>query len=154
VLAAKWIREDPLREMINDSIKYNSDKGNTVDVNEIILNLIKDLNSEIRFHYVKIVKCFCDLLQFEIQRRGISELQLKYSDFGLPNYLELGMFQRGTIELHNLGLSRTSAIVVNDYCRKKGVSSEDAIKWLRDRLESVATDLARPCRAELLKFLG
>lgn len=155
VIANKWIREESLREMINSSVDYERRDSQVVDVNRVIRKLIKSLNEDVRFHYVTTVKCYCDLLQFELTRRQISEdSQPSHIDFSLPNYLELGMAKEGTINLHNHGLSRTSAIEINRFCQRLGVPSKEVVKWVADRLEQVVTRMPRPVGAELLKVFA
>jgi replicative superfamily II helicase len=155
VIASQWIHERPLRDMIISGIQYQQEKGKgKVDVNVIIFDLIQDLNKEVRFHYVKTSKCFCDLLHHEFARRDVTPENIPHADFGLATYLELGMYHKGTTQLHNLGLSRTTAIVVNEYCRQKGVPADAVLEWVKRRVYLIARELARPCGAELIKFLG
>lgn len=153
VIASQWIREQSLKDMIVSAINYQRRSTDQIDVNKVIRDLIKSLNNEIRFYYVRNTKCFCDLLQFELDRRQITvEDYPAYSDFGLPNYLELGMSNPGTIQLHNVGLSRTTAIEVNTYCRRLGVEANEILNWVRERANDIAWQLPRPLRVEILEF--
>lgn len=155
LIASKWIRENSLKEMIQDALQFERQKNNKPNVNKIIRDLVKTLNDEIRFHYVKNTKCFCDLLQWELQNRGISEEDYpSYADFYLPNYLELGMANPGTINLHNLGLSRTASIVVSNVCNRYGVSPDNTVNWVKERLSDVASLVPRPVRVELVRIFS
>lgn len=152
VIAHKWIREQALREMIRDSIEYNEREGRDVDVNKVIRDLVTALNNDVRFYYVRCVQCYCDLVLAEIEDRGIGdEFWPLSADFGLPNYLELGMSNTGTIQIHNYGISRTSSIEISRYCRGRGVDAENMVSWIRNRADAVAANMSRPVRAELLR---
>jgi len=155
LIAYRWTREASLRDMIISNLEYNKERGKEVDVNKVIRGLISALNDEVRYHYVRNTKCFCDILQFELQRRHISENKYPpYTDFWLPNYLELGMSNTGSIQLHNLGLSRAASIEVSKFCRIRGVEPENIVDWVRKRSSEIAQRMPRPLRSEILKVFS
>ncbi len=155
LIASKWVREASLSEMIRDTLEYNQKTGKIQDVNKVIRELIDNLNSEVRFYYVRNVKCYCDLLLFEFERRRVDEESYpNYTDFGLPNYLELGMSHLGTIQLHNIGLSRTSAIELNRYCQRSGVAPDKVFDWVRIRAAEIAQQMPRPIKVEMEKVFA
>ena len=154
-ISNRWIKEEPLHDMILEAVDFKKRRQKMkVDINEIIRELIKDLNDDIRFFYVKTSKCYCDLLSFEFERRKINLDDYYYKDFGLPNYLELGMHKSGTILLHNIGLSRTTSIVVNNICQSHELDSDEMFSWLNDNSTFIARQLKRPLRVEFLGYFG
>lgn len=155
VVASQWVEENSLKDMILSTIKYKKEKDDKDNVNKIIRELISSLNEDVRFHYVRTTKCFCDLLQYELERRNISYLdEVQYVDFSLPNYLELGMCQKGSVQLHSMGLSRTTSIIVNRYCKDKGVSQEEILGWVRENTKEIARGIPRPCSIELINLFS
>lgn len=154
LIASKWVEENSLKDMIVSAIEFKKEKEDKENINKIIRELISSLNDEVRFHYVRTVKCFCDLLQYELERKNISYDDIQYVDFGLPNYLELGMCQKGSVLLHSNGLSRTTAIIVNRYCKEKGVLPDSIVEWVRSNTREVARGIPRPCSLELLNFFS
>jgi hypothetical protein len=155
VIACQWAQEHFLRDMILSTIDYNERNKKETDVNKIIRDLVDSLNNEVRFHYVRATKCYCDLLHFELQRRSINEDELSpYMDFRLPNYLELGLSNIGSMQFHNTGLSRTTSIELNKFCWEKGVEPSKMVGWVRKRVGQVAQEMPRPLRAEILRVFA
>lgn len=155
VVASQWVEENPLKDMILSTIKYKKEKDDKDNINRIIRELISSLNEDVRFHYVRTAKCLCDLLQYELDRRHFSYLDdVQYVDFSLPNYLELGMCQKGSVQLHSAGLSRTTSIIVNRYCKDKGLSQEEILGWVKENTKEIARRIPRPCSMELLNLFS
>lgn len=152
-IAHKWTRESSLRDMINSHIEYSEKKEKEVNINKIIRDLIQSLNEEVRYHYVRNTKCFCDIVQYELNRRHINEERYPpYTDFWLPNYLELGMSNVGSIQLHNMGFSRVASIEINRFCRERGVEPKNMINWIGERAIEIARMMPRPIKFEILKI--
>ncbi|MGE0540477.1 MAG: DEAD/DEAH box helicase [Dehalococcoidia bacterium] len=152
-IAIDWVRENTLKSLINSRLQRRAQgKASGVDVNREIRSLVRDIESKLRFTYVRGTKCFVDLVEFTLQQR--SDLVAQGDDFGLPYYLELGMCREGTIALHNLGLSRTTSIAVSELARANGVREDGVLAWLRGEFSQAERQLARPCARELAAFRG
>jgi superfamily II DNA/RNA helicase len=151
VIATQWVQEKFLRDMIIKTINYQESEDQKNDVNKIIRDLVRSLNNEVRFHYVRSTKCYCDLMQFELERRSIEAELPSYTDFRLPNYLELGLSNEGAMNFHSMGLSRITSIELNRFCREAGVPVDEMVPWVSERAVQVAERMPRPLRSEVLR---
>jgi len=158
LLANRWIHENTLRAMIADQLDYARrdarSKGLTpeLDIDDQIRTLIRDIEDQLRFTLVKGSKCAMDLIEHAFELRGWGKVP--GLDQGLASYLELGMFRPATITLHNLGLSRTTAIVSANWARGRGVREDGIVRWLVANVQAADASLPRPSARELQKLLS
>jgi uncharacterized protein YaaR (DUF327 family) len=146
LLAKKWIKENPIREIIEQNINYRKEKGGNAEPNTVINDIVDIINNELRFNYLSYIQCMFDILKHYLgQQEGFDQNRFQAPEFRLPNYLELGMNRTGAILYHNIGFSRGTAIKLNsmvnaDRCKtpkeireyvrqaiKKGQTREDYI---------------------------
>lgn len=140
-----WIKERQLGEIVRGEVEHKSQHAEDVtkkDVNKWIRDVIRDVNDEIRFHYVKYVKCYTDVLLY-----ARPELSSRV-EVDLSGYIEVGAYRSTTLQLMNAGLSRmTSILIAQRYSSVHSV--EDVVVWTRRNASTLRKELPRVCSAEL-----
>ena len=145
VNAKKWLASYPIGRIINEDIKYKSEKvdarfridsENLNDINTIINETIK-YNSSITTHLLpKYIKVLTDILEEILTEEQKEEYRLTLS---LPTMLELGTQEPIIIQLISSGITRSVAIQIFEVY-KKNTSKEfrdgnDVLKWLSNQNE-------------------
>lgn len=132
LVALKWMRGVPLPYIIDNQIKRNKDR----DVRTIIRETLELVETKIRFQAVRYFGCYNNLLVYALECAGMSYLSSSIPS--LPLYLELGASDKTMISFISLGLSRVTAMKLNDISVRKDLDSAGARQWLLTRpLESL-----------------
>ena len=129
LLINKWIHKTSTFELIQGKIAY-SNKGKMTPkiVNNEIENLFKDLNNKVRFRYQNLLKCYVDILLYYCKESGKDP---SFIHDQLPAYIEFGSYQPNIIVLQSIGLSRTTAIAIDDLINYSLVDEIECVKWIR-----------------------
>jgi superfamily II DNA/RNA helicase len=145
VNAKKWLASYPIGRIIDEDIKYKSEKvdlrfrinaENLKDINSVINETIK-YNSSITTHLLpKYLKVLTDILEEILTKDQKEEYRLTLS---LPTMLELGTQEPVVIQLISSGITRSVAIQIFDVY-KKSTSKDfreknDVLIWLSNQKE-------------------
>lgn len=113
VIAAKWVQGDSLKDIINEQIEWmeksKKKKGDEINPNKAIRDVIKVINNDIRFRMANALRCYQVLLSNVIALK-----QLEISSTKLHTFIEIGASDDRVIELINIGLSREAAKEINE----------------------------------------
>ncbi|MFT3991743.1 MAG: DEAD/DEAH box helicase [Luteolibacter sp.] len=110
-LAHQWLHGASLKQLIAMHISRQKIPSNPKEISIAIEELLKSIESVIRFRYVKYVRVYIDVLQaFLISR---NEINLLAQISPLHSYLEYGAAKSTLINLMALGISRTSALEIS-----------------------------------------
>lgn len=125
-ISLKWMRGDPLPEIIDENHKRN---GGKLAAN--IRGTLNDIEQEIRFKYMRLASCYISVL-------GHVLVQTNYENYvgslsPLPVYLEVGAADATMLSFLNLGLSRVTARLLTDRTMNKEMTPSTALKWLREQ---------------------
>lgn len=152
LIALRWIKGESYAEMIGKQHSYRqeSHKGN-VKLATTIRGLLRNINQDLRFRYVKYTRCYVDVLTSALNESGFSHLRERIPPVSL--FLELGASSRTMVNLIGLGLSRTSAGIIHECVHDVDMTREEVVEWLRE------TDLTRRsvpdlCVEEVREVLG
>ena len=151
-LALCWIRNYPLKKIIDDSIDYQQKKGKPVDVEKLISGLIEMLERGIRYEAVKYCKAYTDILAHALTLR--QEERLIPQIVPLHLYMECGASDPIVISLISLGLSRIAALLVKRHVRLDADATPESCRriLLRKRLDLLG--LPSFCVRELKAIIG
>lgn len=109
-IATKWVSGKSLKEIISEQVIWDKDnKSEKVSTNTSVRNVIKVINSDIRFRLANALSCYHLLLSNQMQLKDISKTSVK-----IHTYLEIGACDDRMINLINLGLSREAAKEIDD----------------------------------------
>ena len=149
-LAIEWTKGSSLKELIRNKLERENLGGDVTKINNTIRELFDDLESELRFKYVKYTRIYLDVLRAVLIERGM----IRESQSLLPLYLflEYGAANETLINLMALGLSRTSALLFKAY-----LSLRDDLNLAQSQnyISSVnleRTSLPALCKAEITKL--
>lgn len=127
LLALKWMRGVPLPQIIDEQINRAKAKPPQTTIRET-LNLIE---TDIRFQAVRLFGCYNALLVYAFDSAGM--IDLVSSIPSVPLYLEVGASDKTMISFIALGLSRVTAMKLNDLSARKDLDVPAALQWLRAR---------------------
>jgi hypothetical protein len=127
VMALKWVRGLPLPQIIEDQIQRNPKRS----ARTTIRSTLETIETAIRFQAVRLFGCYNTLLVFALQNAGHSDLVSGIP--ALPLYLEVGASDRTMISFIALGLSRVTAMKLNELSARKDLDVPGALQWLRSR---------------------
>jgi hypothetical protein len=130
-LAVDWMRGKSFRELISRQYEQKKKKlkRGKPKVATVIREVFENIENELRFRYVKYMRCYIDVLRVALEQTGnanyISQIP------AIPLYLELGACSDTTVSLIALGFTRTSAVEVGSRAPRPNLSSAEAIRWLK-----------------------
>ncbi|WP_186128450.1 DEAD/DEAH box helicase [Burkholderia gladioli] len=132
--ALSWMRGRSLCEMIDFQLKRAREKAKEegydglVPAGETIKSVMKQIEEQLRFKYVKFVACYIDLLRLA----ALTEKGLDLQDIPpIPLFLELGACSGTMIGCMDLGMSRIAAREVSDVLDGRDLNSVIVKKRLK-----------------------
>ncbi len=119
-IATKWVSGKSLKEIISEQVIWDKDnRSEKVSTNTSVRNVIKVINSDIRFRLANALSCYHLLLSNQMQLKDINKTTVK-----IHTYLEIGACDDRMINLINLGLSREAAKEIDDKLENNVIVSD------------------------------
>jgi hypothetical protein len=135
-LSLRWMRGDPLPRIIDANADYIKKQGKSSNLATVIRNTLTEIESDLRFKYVRLFSCYNAVLDLVLQDNGMGELSSSIPS--VPMYLELGACSPSMISFMGLGLSRYTAAKVSAIPRRSDMAQQEARTWIkRQDLESL-----------------
>ncbi|OBQ56756.1 DEAD/DEAH box helicase [Halodesulfovibrio spirochaetisodalis] len=131
LITIEWMRGYPLGTIISNRIKYLRDRGKEVRLPQVIRNTMRDVEEVARFKAPKYLSAYMDVLRFYLQESGQEHLITE--DIKFDVYLEFGVGTETLLSFIGLGLSRTSAVSLNDFLADDKMGEDDVFSWLQER---------------------
>jgi hypothetical protein len=128
-LAIKWMRGDSLASMIDNAYNFDRQNNESINISSVIRKVMKNIEQDLRFRYVKYTNCYIDLLVEAFRQTGYSELIESVPP--IPLFLEVGASSQTMISLVGLGLSRTAASIVASRTNNDHMSILEIREWFR-----------------------
>jgi len=130
-LAVDWMRGKSFRELIARQYEQKKKrlKRGKPKVGAVIREVFENIENDLRFRYVKCMRCYIDVLRVALEHTGNTNYIAQIP--AIPLYLELGACSDTTVSLIALGFTRTSAIEVGSLAPRPNLSSAEAIRWLK-----------------------
>lgn len=129
LVTTEWMRGFPLGIIIRNRIRYLEEKNITYSFASVIRNTMRDVEEVARFRAPKFLSAYLDVLKFYLDEVGESDLLPEGLRFDL--FLEFGVATQTLLSLIGIGLSRTSAVALNEYISNDSMSEEDVLDWLQ-----------------------
>lgn len=127
LIARRWMLGLPLPQIIDEQISRNASKP----VRTTIRSTLDLIEGDIRFQAVRLFGCYSALLVYALDSAGF--LDMVSSIPSLPLYLEIGASDKTMISFISLGLSRVTAMKLNEMSARKDLDTVGALRWLRTR---------------------
>lgn len=152
--ALSWMRGSSLRDMIEHQIQYERRKAEVngdeePEPGKTIIKVLDDVENKLRFHYVRYIGCYIDLLKHAV---GVVSPDRELDVPPIPLFLELGACSGTMIGCMELGLSRIAARELTDLLGKSDLDAV-AIKRRLINLKGASLKLS-PIIVSEIKRIG
>lgn len=135
LMAIRWMGGMPLPQIIDGQIARAKDeavkKSKKFDKRKIIRETLKLIETKIRFEAVRFFGCYNTLLSHALNVGGLDELSTELPP--IPLFLELGASDKTMISFISMGMSRVSAMKLNEASIRKNMDPTEALNWLRSK---------------------
>jgi hypothetical protein len=150
LVTIEWMRGLPLGQIIRRRISYLQDRGRQFNLATVIRDTMKDVEEIARFRAPKYLSAYMDVLKHHLEQTN--QLNLLPADLDFDLFLEFGVATKTLLSIIGIGLSRTSAVALNDYLGSDSMTESDVLTWLGTR-QWQAFDLPAVVKQELDKLL-
>lgn len=127
LIARRWMLGIPLPQIIDGQISRNASKP----IRTTIRSTLDLIEGDIRFQAVRLFGCYSALLAYALDSAGLVDMVSSIPS--LPLYLEIGASDKTMISFISLGLSRVTAMKLNEMSARKDLDKAGALQWLRTR---------------------
>lgn len=131
-----WMRGRRLGEMIRGALRRDRSRrghqgSEDLPYPKIIRDTMRQVEEIARFKAPKYLSAYLDVLRFHFDERGaIDRFPL---DLSFDLYLEFGVSTQTLLSLIGLGLSRTSAIEMNEFLARGDLTEDEVVAVLAER---------------------
>ncbi|MCP4603457.1 MAG: DEAD/DEAH box helicase [Proteobacteria bacterium] len=146
-LAFKWVHEEPLGKIIRDDISYRKKNRRFESAARSIYDLMKNLEQEIRYRYVKQVRAYMDILNQILVEKG--ELELSESIAPLHLFLECGASSIAALSLLSIGLTRTTSLLLRRQIEFPEDATPEQCRTIIRSTDISELDIPSMCKREL-----
>lgn len=128
-IALRWMKGDPLPRIIDASYDYKVGQGQSPNYPTVIRNTLTEIESDLRFKYVRLFSCYNAVLELLLKNKGMDELVASIP--AVPMYLEVGACSPTMISFMGLGLSRFTAGKLSVLPRQQDMTQVAAKAWIK-----------------------
>jgi hypothetical protein len=114
--------------IIEASYQYREKQGKTPNYATVIREMLTEIESDLRFKYVRLFSCYNAVLEQVLKDNKRPELIASIPS--VPMYLEVGACSPTMISFMGLGLSRYTAGKLRALPRRTDMSQSDARNWI------------------------
>ncbi|SEJ79061.1 Helicase conserved C-terminal domain-containing protein [Pseudomonas linyingensis] len=151
-LAHQWITGESISTLIRERVNYKEKGGGNISISLVIRELLKVIESEIRFKMVKYFSAYEDIIRYCLVTKGFSDDDAKQAQY--HTFLEFGACSAVELSLMSLGFSRFTALKLKNAVDWSGaVEIEDYLKVLNET-EVSRLKMPRVCLKEIKDILG
>jgi len=135
IVVLDWLRGYSLSFMIRKRIAYLNRNGKEVKVPLLIRETMELVEQVARFKAPKYIAAYVDVLKFFLAEVGRNDLLVDELDIGTA--LEFGVSTRTMLSLMELGLSRMSAVEINDVIADDKLTQAECMDWMRNNIKLI-----------------
>jgi hypothetical protein len=128
LVTLEWMRGLPLGQIIGRRITYMEEHNRVYELQALIRDTMKDVEETARFKAPKYLSAYLDVLRFHLERIG--RLDLFPTNLRFDLYLEFGVATRTLLSLIGIGLSRASAVALNEFLADDQLTEEQLLRQL------------------------
>jgi len=151
-LAIRWMQGLPIRDLVRARLEFKNVPNEEKVVNEEIRDLFREIEEDLRYRYVKYTSIYLQVLSCVLMQKGETEKAAKLLPLNM--FLEFGASERVLIHLMCLGLSRTSAILLNRRVSFAADTTLQECKRYLDAVDLARIDIPAICKAEISRMRG
>lgn len=131
LVTIEWMRGLPLGQIIRRRLGYLNERGQPINMAAVIRDTMREVEEVARFRAPKYLSAYIDVLKFHLEEIGREDVFPEGLRFDL--YLEFGVATQTLLSLIGIGLSRTSAVALNEYLSNDLLTEDDVRVWLQAR---------------------
>jgi hypothetical protein len=113
LIAKKWMLGESLKSIISSQIDYDSEHNVDCNCNKSVRNVIKIINTDVRFRMSSALRCYHSLITDIIATRKLDLQSAK-----IHSFIEVGGCDDRIISLVSFGFSRETALEIDRVLRK------------------------------------
>lgn len=149
-LALAWMKGASLKQLIENKIEYKKAGNDIETINHLIRELFDEVETKLRYKYVKYMRTYRDVLISIFEERGRGGEAERIPPIHL--YLEYGASSVTLINLIAIGLSRTSAILLK---HARGLGDELSTRDCQEAIERIDvknSSMPAICKQEITRL--
>jgi Helicase conserved C-terminal domain len=131
LVTVEWMRGLSLGRIISNRIAFLRRRDRRFSIASAIRDTMRDVEDIARFRAPKYLAAYVDILRHHLNQLGREALLPESLSFDL--YLEFGVSTKTLLSLIGIGLSRTSAVAINEFLGSDDLSEEDVFVRLKER---------------------
>ncbi|MCZ0961818.1 DEAD/DEAH box helicase [Paracoccus benzoatiresistens] len=140
-LILRWMRGDPLPVIIDANIEFLRARGRTSNTATVIRNTLTEIESDVRFKYVRLFSCYNAILEAALLKCGHKDSVKSIP--AVPFYLEMGASSVTMMSFIGIGLSRFTSTRLQRLARREDMSQSEARSWIeRQNIQSLDIPVA------------
>jgi hypothetical protein len=120
-----------LNRIIRNRIAYLNGKKRAYKIAAVIRDTMRDVEEVARFKAPKFLSAYLDVVKFYLEEIG--QADLFPADLRFDLFLEFGVSTTTLLSMIQLGLSRTSAVAINEFLGTDDLSEPDVLDRLSNR---------------------
>lgn len=128
-LALRWMKGEPLPQIIDGSFAYKRRQGQNPNIATTIRETLNEVERDLRFKYVRLFSCYNAVLDLVLRDNKLDGLVSSIPS--IPMYLEVGACSPTMVSFMGLGLSRYTAGKLRQLPRKTDMSQAEARAWIK-----------------------
>lgn len=128
LITTEWMRGQSLGQIIGQRIAYLDRHERSYELQAVIRETMKDVEETARFKAPKYLSAYLDVLKVHLDQVGRSDLLSPDLRFDL--YLEFGVATQTLLSLIGLGLSRNTAIALNEFLANDQLTENQILAML------------------------
>jgi DEAD/DEAH box helicase/Helicase conserved C-terminal domain len=128
ILVVEWMKGARLAYLISKRIEINTKRGDRAVARDIRA-VMKDIDEIARFAAPRYLACYLDVLKFHLEQVGREDEIEDLPDVAMM--LELGVARTTEVSMMALGLSRASAVELEEHISKDELTPEECLDWLQ-----------------------
>lgn len=141
-IADQWVHGKKVSQIVQYKLnnpRYRDIPKTKEFINKQIEELFDILDKQIRFEYQKYLKCYTDIFSYYYEVSGYDDSHICKE---LPLFIEFGTYDRNSIILQSIGLSRFSALSITDFLDHDFIDEMDCKTWLRKNYQLLQRKLS------------
>jgi hypothetical protein len=131
LVTVEWMRGLPLAQIIRNRLSYLDRRKAPYKLPAVIRDTMRDVEEVARFKAPKYLSAYVDVLKFFLKQ--VRREDLFPEDLRFDLFLEFGVATTTLLSLIGIGLSRTSAVAINEFLASDQLSEPEVLDELAIR---------------------
>ena len=135
VVILRWLEGWTLPRIIEARVKYDQDQGKPRKIAGVIRETLDLVENIARFAAPRYLSAYEDVLNHYLKEIGKEELV--ENELNIGTALEFGVSTQTLVSLMSIGLSRMTAVAINEAIANSKLDTDEAFQWLDGNYENL-----------------